>query len=158
MKASFTLVVIVVGLSFVLMSPVFAVPKMNVGAHLAGRNEVPAIDTRAQGQVIFKISDDETMISYKLIVANIDNVLQAHIHLGAVDVNGQVVVFLYGPILISGSFSGVLAEGTITATNLVGPLAGQPLSSLINAIRAGNTYANVHTTQNPTGEIRGQIG
>jgi len=51
----------------------------------------------------------------------------------------------------------LLAEGTITASDLVGPLAGQPLSALIEAMRAGNTYVNVHTVQFPAGEIAGQI-
>ena len=47
--------------------------------------------------------------------------------------------------------------GTITEANLVGALAGQPLSALIDEIRSGNTYVNVHTSQFPGGEIRGQI-
>jgi len=51
----------------------------------------------------------------------------------------------------------VLAEGTITAANLVGPLAGLTLNDLLDAVKAGNAYANIHTTQNPGGEIRGQI-
>lgn len=157
MKTSIRLTFIVLTLSLMLVSVAFAKPTLNFRAHLAGENEVPPVDTLAQGQVIFKISKDETMISYKLIVANIENVTQAHIHVGASNVNGPVVVFLYGFTLIPGRFSGVLAEGTITAANLVGPLAGQPLSVLIAQMRAGNTYANVHTTQNPAGEARGQI-
>jgi hypothetical protein len=40
---------------------------------------------------------------------------------------------------------------------LIGPLAGQPFSALLNQMQAGNTYVNVHTVQNPAGEIRGQI-
>jgi hypothetical protein len=51
----------------------------------------------------------------------------------------------------------VLATGTITAADLVGPLAGQPLSALVDAMEAGETYVNVHTSQFPAGEIRGQI-
>jgi outer membrane receptor for monomeric catechols len=59
--------------------------------------------------------------------------------------------------LIPGRFNGVLAEGTITADNLVGTLAGQSLGVLIEMIKAGNAYVNVHTSQFPPGEIRGQI-
>ena len=102
-------------------------------------------------------------------MANIDNVVAAHIHLGSEEEAGPVVASLYGPVPPGGGPSnGRLAEGTITAANLVGPLAGQPLSALIEAMRAGNTYANVHTNDGvgapnegpgdfPGGEIRGQI-
>lgn len=133
----------------------------NFSTHLRGDEEVPAVATQAQGQAIFKLSKDGTSLSYKLIVANIEDVLQAHIHLAPAGQNGGIVVWLYPsappPVLIPGRFQGVLAQGTITAANLVGGLAGQPLSALIDAMNAGNTYANVHTMAHPGGEIRGQI-
>lgn len=53
--------------------------------------------------------------------------------------------------------SGILVEGTATADDLVGPLAGSTLDDLIEEINNGNTYVNVHTVQNRPGEIRGQI-
>jgi hypothetical protein len=131
-------------------------------AQLSGAEEVPEVDTRARGQANFHLSQDGTALSYTLVVANIENVIQAHIHMAPIGVNGPVVAWLYpsGPpaMLIEGRFNGVLAEGVITATNLVGPLAGASLEDLIDAIRAGNTYVNVHTVQFPGGEIRGQIG
>ncbi len=133
----------------------------NFVAHLAGRNEVPAVDTTAQGEAIFHLSEDGTELHYKLIVANIENVLMAHIHMAPLGENGSVVAWLYPdgppPQLIPGRFDGVLAEGVITADDLVGPLAGASLNDLIDEIMAGNTYVNVHTEQNPGGEIRGQI-
>ena len=141
----------------------------NFGAHLTGDDEVPANASLAQGQAIFHLSKDGTSLEYKLIVANINNVVASHIHVGAVGVNGPVVAFLYGPAAPGGGRTdGVLAEGTITAANLVGPLAGHPLSDLIDAMRAGNTYVNVHTNDGvappntgpgdfPGGEVRGQI-
>ncbi|HSJ54521.1 MAG TPA: CHRD domain-containing protein, partial [Anaerolineae bacterium] len=64
-------------------------------AHLAGRNEVPAVDTLAQGQAHFKLSEDGTALEYKLIAANVENILQSHIHVGPAGENGPVVVFLY---------------------------------------------------------------
>lgn len=141
----------------------------NYGTHLKGVNEVPARETNAQGQAVFKLSSDGQSLDYKLIVANIDNVVASHIHVGAGDVNGPVVAFLYGNAAPGGGgIQGVIGEGTITAANLVGPLAGQPLSALIAEINAGNTYVNVHTNDGiaPTntgagdfasGEIRNQI-
>ena len=138
-------------------------------AHLEGGQEVPARETNATGQTIFTLSQDETQIEYRLIVANIDNVTASHIHLGAAGVNGPVVAFLAGEFPpAGGAVQGVLAEGTITAANLVGPLAGMDFSVLVAAIRAGGIYVNVHTNDGvapanmgpgdfPGGEIRGQV-
>jgi len=133
----------------------------NFATHLSGDEEVPPVDTQAQGQAHFELSKDGTELSYRLNVTNIENVSMAHIHLGAAGVNGPIVAWLYPstppPVLIPGRFDGVLAEGTITADDLVGPLEGQSLGELIDAMRTGETYVNVHTEQNPGGEIRGQI-
>lgn len=133
----------------------------NFVAHLTGDEEVPAVDTKAQGQAIFQLSRDGSELRYRLIVANIENVTQAHIHLAPAGANGPVVAWLYPdappPQLIEGRFSGVLATGTITEDDLVGLLAGGDLKDLLDAIEAGNTYVNVHTSQFPGGEIRGQI-
>ena len=60
----------------------------NLGTHLTGNEEVPARDTGAQGQAIFRINEDGSAISYKINVANIENVTQSHIHLAAAGVNG----------------------------------------------------------------------
>jgi hypothetical protein len=136
---------------------------------LSGGEEVPARDTKARGNAQFDLSADGTTLSYRLIVANIENVVAAHIHLAPAGENGPVVVALYGPEDPDGGrINGVIAEGTITAADLTGPLAGQPLSALIDAIRAGNAYVNVHTNDGEgatdtgagdfaSGEIRGQI-
>src|SRR5690606_38337884 len=69
----------------------------NCSLHLAGRNEVPARDTRAQGQAIFHLNKDGTELRYKLIASNIENVVASHIHVGGPNENGPVVVFLFGP-------------------------------------------------------------
>jgi hypothetical protein len=134
---------------------------VNFRAHLSGREEVPPVDTRAQGQAIFQLSEDGTELHYMLIVANIQNVTMAHIHLAPAGVNGPVVAWLYPagppPQLIPGRVNGVLARGTITDADVVGLLAGTGVEGLLDAIEAGNTYVNVHTSQFPPGEIRGQI-
>jgi hypothetical protein len=133
------------------------------GTHLSGDAERPVPnDSHAQGQAIFQVSDDGGEIHYKLIIANIENVTQAHIHCCAsTEGTGGVVVWLYpsGPPaqLIPGRSQGVLAEGVITSSSLVGSLAGQPLSVLLDRIASGLAYVNVHTSQFPPGEIRGQI-
>jgi hypothetical protein len=153
------------------LSPDVAVASMHGGgpgavshqfiAPLSGDQEVPAADTRARGQATFQLSKDGSELSYRLIVANLQNVTMAHIHLAPAGVNGPVVLWLYPagppPQLIPGRSSGVLATGTVTGADLVGLLAGRPLSALIEEMCAGNAYVNVHTSQYPGGEIRGQI-
>ena len=141
----------------------------NFVAHLTGGNEVPTHDTRAVGQIKLQLSDDGTEVAYRLISSNIDNVFMAHIHVAPAGVNGPIVVFLFGPVAPGGGrVDGVLAHGTFTAADLIGPLAGHPLSDLIAALSTGGAYANVHTNDGvaptntgpgdfPGGEIRGQI-
>jgi len=130
-------------------------------ATLSGAEEVPPADTRARGVATFRLSSDGTELAYRLIVANIENVTMAHIHLAPAGANGPVVVWLYPagppPQLIPGRSQGVLAEGTITDASLVGVLAGASLADLVAEFVAGNAYVNVHTSQFPPGEVRGQI-
>jgi hypothetical protein len=126
-------------------------------AGLKGRNEIPANESRGAGAAVFSLDASGTSLHYRLIVANIDDVTQSHIHLGQPDENGPIVAFLFGFEASGVTVNGVLAEGTIEANDLVGPLAGEPLSVLVEAIRAGSTYTNVHTIELPPGEIRAQI-
>lgn len=130
-------------------------------ANLSGESEVPAVTTVSRGQATFTLSEDGSSLHYRLIVANLVDTLQSHIHVGPSGANGPVVAFLYPSAppaqLIPGRFSGVLAEGEITASDLRGPLIGQSLDALLAEMAAGNAYVNVHTVANPGGEIRGQI-
>lgn len=138
---------------------VSAMDKRTFTAHLTGGAEVPSNDSQGQGQVIFRLNEDGTEMYYKLIVANIDNVRAAHIHCAAVGENGPVVVGLFGTPTV-GVQNGVLAEGTITDAN-VNPLScvggTKSLAAVLELIRSGSAYVNVHTTLLPGGEIRGQI-
>jgi len=154
-----TLLVVAVAL-FVMVGTVAAANNRNFRAHLSG--EDAGAMTLGQGQAIFQFSRDGESLTYKLIVANIDNVTMAHIHLAPVgQVNGPPVLWLYPENppaqLIPGTFNGILYERTVTAANLVGPLAGMTLEDLRAAIQEGRTYVNVHTSQYPPGEIRGQL-
>ena len=133
----------------------------NLGTHLSGDEEVPARETGGQGQAIFRVNEDGTAISYKLNVANIENVTQAHIHAAPTGSNGGIVAWLYPSAppsqLIEGRTQGTLGEGEITAASLMGTLAGMPLSDLVTLLQNGGAYVNVHTLQFPGGEIRGQV-
>ncbi|MHB1006944.1 MAG: CHRD domain-containing protein [Chloroflexota bacterium] len=132
----------------------------NFRAHLDGAGARPtAVLTSAQGQSIFQLSDDGQRMDYKLIASNIDNVFMAHIHVVAnPDGSGPIVVWLYPATpfapsqtvppasWIQGRTDGVLAEGSFTAANLTGPLAGQTLSALLAKINDGTAYVNIHTS------------
>jgi len=83
-----------------------------------------------------------------------------HIHSGKQGENGPVEAGLFNPSMSgppTGAINGQLKTGTITSSNLTGPLAGQQISALVNMIRSGGAYVNVHTIQNQNGEVRGQI-
>lgn len=78
-------------------------------------------------------------------------IVAAHLHLGQAGSNGPVVANLG---------SGIRGQGVndrVNSSDLVGPLGGEDLASLLNQIAAGNVYINIHTAANPGGEIRGQV-
>lgn len=156
----------------------------NIGTHLTGDEEplpvppapTPA-DSRAQGEAIFRIRDDGSSVSFRLIATNIDNITQSHIHCGPRRVNGPIRMWLYPVIGPSGTagpngsgrHDGVLASGTFSPAGIICPASavGQDMP-LLAAIRAGLAYVNVHTNDGvlpinqgpgdfPVGEIRGQL-
>jgi hypothetical protein len=158
----------------------------NLGTHLHGGEEVLSVapgaphpsDSPAQGQAIFRVSDDGSTVDFRLIASNIENINQAHIHCGLFGTNGPIRMWLHpniGPtgtaVIALGRHDGVLASGTFAPAGVVCPAAaiGRPADMpLLDAIRAGLTYVNVHTTDGvnpgntgpgdfPGGEIRGQI-
>jgi hypothetical protein len=129
-------------------------------ANLSGEFAIPmVVDTRAVGRAVFSVSKDGSEMRYKLLVNKIDNAFMAHIHLlpASGTGNGPIVVWLYPQTpfaasqtvapasWIPGRFDGLLAQGTITSANLVGPLAGMSMADLQAQIEAGNAYVNVHT-------------
>jgi hypothetical protein len=134
-------------------------------ASLRGANERPVpVDTNAAGLARFWLNADETELHYKLIVANIEGVTQAHIHCGTPDVAGPVVVFLYGFNAAGVTLNGTLAEGVITDADVIPrpdsaacPGGVSTLAVVIAKMRSGGAYANVHTLEWPAGEERGTI-
>jgi hypothetical protein len=140
----------------------------NFVATLSGGQEVPARDTQAVGVAKFKLREDGAALRFKLNVADIDNVVAAHIHCGAVGVNGPVGVTLFMGAPGGGAVNGTLAEGTITAPDPGNACGWTDLAAVLAAMGSGATYVNVHTNDGvappntgpgdfPGGEIRGQI-
>lgn len=122
-------------------------------ADLNGENEVPPVSTDATGSATFAGIDD-TSFSYQLNTSAMTGVIQAHIHSGAAGENGPIRVFLYGPQVPPVDVeAGELASGVIGQ----GDVDGITYAELLDQMRNGTAYVNVHTEANPAGEIRGQI-
>ncbi|MBK8902331.1 MAG: PQQ-dependent sugar dehydrogenase [Anaerolineaceae bacterium] len=124
-------------------------------ADLTGAEEVPPVDTDAEGIATFQTNAAETAVRYELRVRNIEDVLAAHIHCAPVGENGPVGVTLFsgGPVTVQG----VLARGTITSPDPGNSCGWITVADVVAALRSGDTYVNVHTAAHPPGEIRGQI-
>jgi hypothetical protein len=123
-------------------------------AELSGEEEVPPVNTDANGTITIQGSNQS--LNYQLELSDITNVTAAHIHFGNDDENGKIVV----PLLQSNSPSGLEVEtlgGNFTAEAVKGPLVGLPLEQLIGFMGNGSTYVNIHSSEFPLGEIRGQI-
>jgi hypothetical protein len=130
----------------------------NFRAHLSGGEENPPVETTAAGQAVFQFDGNLTSLSFKLIVANIENVFAAHIHCGAVGVNGPVGVTLFTGPTGGGRVDGILSQGPITAPNPGNACGWEDLADVASALASGDTYVNVHTLPGtPSGEMRGQI-
>jgi hypothetical protein len=106
----------------------------------------------------------DSNITFSLSFSDLSSPLAvAQLHFAPTKVAGGVMIFLCGgggqpacPAATSGSIT-----GTFTAANVVGPLtqgitAGD-LDSALEAVRADLAYANMHTSNFPGGEIRGQV-
>jgi CHRD domain len=149
-------------IGFVLLFvPLVSAQSATFHATLSGKEAVPPVDTSAHGTATFVLSKSGDSLSYTLSVTDIEDATMAHIHIGPVGKEGPVAVWLYPsnppPMTKSGKFTGVLAKGLITAASLSGPLKGKTIADLVDQIKAGMAYVNVHTTAHPGGEIRGQI-
>ena len=125
-------------------------------AKLTPKEETKKPVSKATGKAEFKLSKDGMTLSYKVHVKNIMDPNAAHIHMAKKGADGPPVAGLTSEAK-TGKFSGVFAEGTITDKDLIGPLQGKTIADLVNTIKSGDAYVNVHTAGNPDGEIRGQI-
>jgi hypothetical protein len=138
-------------------------PATQFRAELRGRNEVPLTLSGARGSLRLTVNDDDTSVHFVLRFSGLQTpVLFSHIHVGQPNVNGGVTVFFCGgggrPACPQGAGT---AEGDFTAADVIAVTSQQldvnNLAKVLKAIRAGQTYANLHTMTSPGGEIRGQI-
>jgi hypothetical protein len=144
-----------------LTTTIFAQQYTIFTAYLSGGNEVPPVTSAGSGIANFQLLavGHQQIISYQLNLENMTGVTGAHVHSGKQGENGPVVADLFNPSMggpPTGAINGQLRKGSLTSSDLTGPLAGQQISALVNMIRSGGAYVNV-TTQNQNGEVRGQI-
>jgi hypothetical protein len=144
--------------------------RKSLHADLKGFEEPPSISSTGSGEFRAKISRDDTSFEYELSFEDLEgDVTQSHIHIGQKGVNGGISIWLCGTAALPGppgtpSCGGPRAGGasrTVTAADVIGPtgqgVAAGEFEEVLKAIRAGVAYANVHSTRNQGGEIRGQI-
>jgi CHRD domain len=160
--------VAVVAIATVVATTAFAGGGKDIREELTGYEEDPAvISTEGEGKFKAKVRGDE--IRYELSYEDLEGtVTQAHIHFGGLHQSGGITAWLCGTTAAPGPTGTPVCEpspgeveGEITADDVVGPL-GQGIEpgafdELLDAIRAGVTYANVHSSKWPGGEIRGQL-
>jgi len=115
-------------------------PPFNAMAVLTGAQEVPAVQSDANGVGILTVNPMTREVSGKLTLTGLRSVTAAHIHQAAAGQNGDVIINLVGDDLVRA----VPAGTVLTAAQFAGLLKG-------------DLYFNVHTTEKPAGEIRGQI-
>ncbi len=135
---------------------------------LVGYEENPDISTVASGSFRATIDESAQTIEYELSYSGLEGtILQAHIHFGKRAINGGITVFLCGTAANpgpagtptcpqAGTVSRTVGVGDILAPGTQGIEAGN-FAELVAAMRNGSTYANVHSTKWPGGEIRAQI-
>ncbi len=123
------------------------------------------VSSAGTGSFSATIDDGARTITYELTYSGLSSPAgAAHIHFGNRFTSGGVSAFLCGgskPSCPAGTTSEATVTGTIKASDVIGPasqgIAAGEFDEFVAAIRAGVTYANVHTSNFPNGEIRGQI-
>jgi hypothetical protein len=140
-------------------------------AALSGFNEIGAqndesgaILTNGRGSLVLHLNKQAQTADFTLTFFGLSSpVTVAHIHFGKVHVAGGVMVFFCGGGGQAGCPTGTsgTVHGTITAANVVGPtsqgVTPGDFDALEDALTTDTAYANVHTSNFPAGEIRGQI-
>jgi hypothetical protein len=143
-------------------------------AKLSGFKEVGALNAETgaifspgQGTLKLKLNTKLQSVNWTLSYSDLSaNVTQAHIHFGKEHVPGGVMVFFCtnlnnGPAGTQGCPLSGTISGMFTGGSVVGPLAQHitpgDFNALAQAILTKTGYANIHTTNFPAGEIRGQV-
>ena len=117
---------------------------------LSGAQEVPPADLDGSGTGVVQVKNKKGIVCVLLKkIANIGAATMAHIHEGAVGVDGPIVQTLFTPVLKGKKYQ--------KSKTCVTPGPG---SALVVGLRdnPSNYYLNVHNNAFPGGAIRAQIG
>ncbi|MCU1335092.1 MAG: hypothetical protein JWO19_673 [Bryobacterales bacterium] len=140
-------------------------------ATLEPTNEIPAVSGTAAGTFTATLQNNDTELAYEFNYSGLSGApTQAHIHFGQTFANGAVVYWICGstanppqggtvticPQAKDGKVTGIIRAANIVAATTQGISAGD-FAKILEAIRDGNTYVNIHTVQSPGGEARGQL-
>ena len=124
-------------------------------AKLDGNNEVPAVNTTAEGIINFKTKND--MLTWKMNVTGANDATGVNIHKGKAGEKGEIVVDLMKVSKHSDNPKGMTMRGNVTESSLKGSMAGKTIADLKTAIANGDVYVNLKTQDHPDGLMRGQI-
>ena len=133
-------------------------PATHFKATMNAANEVGTVISDGGGTADYTV--DGGTVSYTVTFSGLTaNANAGHIHVGPAGVNGGVTVPFTVPRATSGTFSGSFTAANVAAASTsdggVGVDAGD-YNGLLQLMRAGETYTNIHTQPFPNGEIRGQ--
>ena len=136
------LLLLVAAVSFVLASQDKEHGGRSISTTLTGAAEVPGPgDADGAGTFKMTLNPGQTQICYELEVSNIGTPTAAHIHTGAVDVAGPVLVALKTP-----------ADGPVKECV---ELDKEKIKLIIKTL--ADYYVNVHNAEFPAGAVRGQL-
>jgi hypothetical protein len=124
-------------------------------AKLDANNEVPPVDSKAEGVANFKLKDDT--IQSKINITGIADVSGAKILMGNISQSGDPIVDLLKTGEKTERSDGVAIKGNFTASDLEGSMKGKDLSALQSTMAANETYVNIMTSGHPDGEISGHV-
>ena len=124
-------------------------------AKLDANNEVPPVDSTAEGVATFKVKDDA--IKSKINITGITEVSGAQILMGKIGQNGDPIVDLLKTGEKTETTDGVAIKGNFTASDFKGSMQGKDLSALQSAMATNQTYVNIMTSDHPDGEASGHI-
>lgn len=128
-------------------------------ALLTGAESVPAVNTVAEGtlDLVYDAEDEKLTFSLK-ITKKLTNPTVASIYQGTPGDSGDAVYTLFvADDPNAGTYQGTLAEGTVVAMDLIGPLSGGTIKDLLALIEDGEAYVSVGNKSHPVDAIRGQI-